>query len=49
MRQGDSGTSTAVPVQVTIAGTIMLPVPRITLASELKSHTRIAPEKTTLE
>ena len=27
----------------------MLPVPRITLASELKIHTMIAAEKTTLE
>jgi hypothetical protein len=49
MRQGDSGISTAAPTQVTTAGTAILPVPRITLASELKSHTRTAPPNTTLE
>ena len=37
------------PAQVTVAGTIMLPVPRMTLASELNSQTRIAPTKTTVE
>jgi hypothetical protein len=30
-----------------MAGTFMWPVPRITLASELKIHSRIAPAKTT--
>ena len=49
MRHGDSGISTTTPAQVTIAGTTMLPVPRTTLASELKIHTRTAPAKTTLE
>jgi hypothetical protein len=32
-----------------MAGTAMLPVPRITLASELNSQTRIAPAKMMLE
>ena len=41
MRQGDSGISTTTPAQVTTAGIAMLPVPRITLASELKTQTRI--------
>ena len=45
MRQGDSGISAAAPTQVTIAGTAMLPVPRMTLASELNSHSRIAAGK----
>ena len=31
-----------------MAGVAMLPVPRMTLASELNSQTRIAPAKTTL-
>ena len=34
---------------VTDAGTSMLPVPRITAASELNSHSRIAPANTTME
>jgi len=49
MRQGDSGISTAAPTTVTTAGNAMLPVPRITLANELKTQIRMAPEKTTLE
>src|SRR4029453_5694015 len=48
MRHGDNGISAAVPAQVTMAGTAMLPLPRITLASELKIQTRIAPEKKNL-
>ena len=35
--------SAMAPAQVTRAGTTMLPVPRIALASELNVHTRIAP------
>jgi len=49
MRQGDSGISARAPAHVTIAGSIMLPVPRITFASELKSQTRMAPPKRTFE
>jgi len=49
MRNGDNGIKTATPAQVTSAGTAMLPVPRITLASELNSQTRTAPQKITLE
>jgi hypothetical protein len=48
IRQGDSGMSSAAPTNVITAGTTMLP-PRITFASELKTQTRIAPEKTTFE
>ena len=46
---GDSGISNDHAGAVTSAGTAMLPVPRITLASELNSHTSTAPAKTTLE
>ena len=46
---GDSGMSTAAPAQVTQAGTAMLPVPRITAASELNSHTSTAPANTKFE
>ena len=49
MRQGDKGINAAAPTHVTMAGTIMFPAPRITLASELKTHSRITPEKMTLE
>src|SRR5262249_38555226 len=49
MRHGDRGISAAAPTDVTTAGTAMLPVPRITLASELKTQIRIAPEETTVE
>ena len=49
MSSGDSGTSRTTPAQVTMAGTAMLPVPRTMLASELKSQTRMAPEKMTFE
>jgi len=38
-----------VPAQVTIAGNAILPVPRITLASELNTQIRIALEKMTFE
>ena len=40
---------TATPAHVTSAGTAILPVPRITFASELNNHTRTAPEKITVE
>ena len=46
---GDSGISTSVPATVTMAGTAMLPVPRITADSELNSHTSSAPAKTQFE
>ena len=49
MRHGDNGISAAAPANVTMAGTAMLPVPRMTLASELKIHTRIAHENMTFE
>ena len=49
MRAGESGIRTTAPRQLTIAGMAMLPVPRITLLSELKTHSRTAPAKTTLE
>src|SRR2546425_545248 len=49
MRHGDRGMSAAAPTDVTAAGTAMLPVPRITFASELKIQITMAPEKTTLE
>ena len=37
------------PTNAIIAGTIMLPEPRMTFASELNSQIRIAPPNTTLE
>ena len=46
---GDSGTSSTAPTEVTMAGTAMLPVPRITAASALNSHTSTAPANTQLE
>src|SRR5437763_4811962 len=46
---GESGTSSATPTQVTAAGSAMLPVPRITAASELKSQTSTAPANTQFE
>ena len=46
---GDKGTSAITPTTVTLAGTAMLPVPRITAASELKSQTSTAPANTQLE
>lgn len=49
MSSGDSGISTTTPATVTLAGTAMLPVPRITAASELNNHTRTAPVNTQLE
>ena len=49
MKTCDIGTSSTVPTTVTIAGTRMLPVPRISEAIELKTHTRIAPAKTQFE
>src|SRR5712691_9163195 len=46
---GDRVTRTAPPPMATPAGRAMLPVPRTTLASVLKSQTAAAPAKTTLE
>ena len=46
---GESGTSTTTPAQITTAGTSMLPVPRITLASPFISHSSTLPANTTLE
>ena len=46
---GDSGTSSTTPATVTLAGTAMLPVPRITAASELNIHTSTAPANTQCE
>ena len=49
MRQGESGINAAAPADVTMAGTAMLPLPRITLARELNTQTRTAAEKMTFE
>ncbi len=49
IRQGESGTSTTTPTQITRAGTSMLPVPRITLAKPFMAQTRTLPLKTMLE
>ena len=49
MSAGESGITTRAPTQITEAGNAMLPVPRMTAASELKSHTSTAPAKTQLE
>ncbi len=49
MRQGESGTSSTTPRQTASDGTIMLPVPRITLASAFISHTSAVPANTTFE
>jgi hypothetical protein len=49
MSAGDAGTRITTPMQVTAAGNAMLPVPRRTAASELKSHTSTAPAKTQFE
>ena len=46
---GDSGMTISAPMQLTVAGVAMLPVPRITLDSELNSQTRTAPAKVMLE
>ena len=46
---GESGTRITTPTQVTAAGNAMLPVPRITAASELNNHTSTAPAKTQFE
>ena len=46
---GESGTSSTTPMQIAIAGTNMLPVPRITLASAFISQTSTVPPNTTLE
>ena len=49
IRSGDTGISTTAPTQATAAGSHMLPVPRMTLASELNSQIRIAPAKIVFE
>ncbi len=46
---GDTGTSTRTPTQMTNAGTSMLPVPRMTLAKPFITQSNTFPEKTTLE
>ena len=46
---GESGTSATAPAQMTSAGTSMLPVPRITLASAFMSHSSTMPPNTMLE
>ena len=46
---GESGSSRATPTQTASAGTSMLPVPRITLASAFMSHSSALPAKTTFE
>ncbi len=43
INSGDTGISTTAPTQATTAGSHMLPVPRMTLASELNNQIRIAP------
>ncbi len=43
IRQGESGISSTAPPQMTAAGTIMLPVPRSTLANAFMIQSRIAP------
>ena len=49
MRAGESTSSTALPPSTTPAGSSMLPVPRTTLASVLKSQNAAAPAKITFE
>ena len=49
IRHGDSGTSRTTLAQIASAGTNMLPVPRITLASAFISQTSVVPANTTLE
>jgi len=49
MSTGDNGISTTTPAQITNAGTSMLPVPRITLAKPLSTHSRTLPANTTFE
>ena len=49
MRQGDSGTSSSAPTATTVAGKSILPVPRMTAASELNSQSGSAPANTRLE
>jgi hypothetical protein len=46
---GESGTSNTTPTQIATAGTNILPVPLITLASAFDSQTRTVPPNTTLE
>jgi hypothetical protein len=49
IRHGDSGTSSTTPPLAASAGTSMLPVPRITLASAFVSQISGVPAKTILE
>ena len=49
MNSGDSGINSVTPMQITIDGNSMLPVPRTTLASPFMSHTRMLPANTTFE
>ena len=49
IRQGDSGTSTTTPTQITAAGTSILPVPRIALDSALRVQITMLPANTTFE
>ena len=49
IKQGDSGTSKTTPAQVTNAGTSMLPVPRIALASAFMVHRSTLPPNTMFE
>jgi hypothetical protein len=49
IRHGESGTSTTTPTQITNAGTTMLPVPRMTLASPFIAHSSTFPANTTFE
>ncbi len=46
---GDIGIRITTPTQVTAAGSAMLPVPRMTAASELNSQTSTAPAKIQFE
>ena len=49
IRHGESGTSTTTPMQITNAGTSMLPVPRITFANPFIAQSSTFPANTTLE
>ncbi|MNS73837.1 hypothetical protein D3C72_1072900 [compost metagenome] len=46
---GDAGMRNTTPTTVTLAGTAMLPVPRMMADSELNSHTSTAPANTQFE
>ena len=49
IRHGDSGISTTTPTQITMAGTSILPVPRIALDSALRIQISTLPANTTFE